>query len=182
MSIFTLSTGQRATGAVESAFAPTSFQIPNGTMALAMLEKCEKKSFTYDGEQVVFFNVDWKLLNSPFKGFSVRQKIDIYAEKAAKADRAKEMFMLLFKLCNVNPTASGPTENELFQLQHKVCGLRIMEWDLNGKQGNWVAELHPSIGFIEAVGTKMATKPASASMHNEINPPFMDDDVSALNF
>jgi hypothetical protein len=180
--MFTLSTGEKATGSADAAFAPQVFQIPNNTMALAMLEKCEKKSFTYDGQIVVFYNVDWKLINPPFKGFSVRQKIDIFAEKPAKADRAKEMFMLLFKLCNVNPTATGPTDNELFQLQRKVCGLKIQEWDLNGKTGNWVSELHPSNGFVEEVGVKMAPKPQVSSPMNEINPPFMDDDLSSLNF
>lgn len=182
MSIFTLSDGSKATGNADAAFAQQIFQIPNNTMALAMLEKCEKKSFTYDGEQVVFYNVDWKIMNAPFKGFSVRQKIDIYAEKPTKADRAKEMFMLLFRLCNVNPTPTGPTDNELFQLQRKVCGLKIQEWDLNGKTGNWVSELHDSKGFIEEIGTKMTPKSAPPKMNptqdfDELNSPMIDDDI-----
>ncbi len=178
MSMFTLSTGEKATGSADAAFAPQVFQIPNNTMALAMVDKCEKKSFMYDGNAVVFYQVEWKLMNAPFRGFSVRQKIDIFAEKSAKADRAKEMFMLLFKLCNINPTPTGPTDNELFQLQRKVCGLKIQEWDLNGKSGNWVSELHPANGFIEEVGVKMAPKPAQQSSFSEVNPPFMDDDIS----
>ena len=176
--MFTLSTGERARGVAEAAFAQQILHIPNNTFALAMIEKCEEKSFSYNGQDMRFFNVEWRLMNAPFKGTAVRQKIDIFSDNPAKADRAKEMFMLLFNLCNINPNPSGPTANDLYLLQKKICGLRIQEWELNGKTGNWVSELHPASGFVEELGIKMPSKePKISQAHDERNPPFEDSEI-----
>jgi len=184
MSFFTLSSGSVASGDPMAAFIADMSVIPNNSMVLATLEKCEVKEFR--GTKT--FSVTWKMLNL-FKNQIVRQKIDVFSDNEKKADRAKEMFMLIFKICNVNVQDKnhGPTPNELYQLERKVCGLRIREYSLVGddgvtREGNFVSELHDTKGFIEAVGEKMVAKetksrPNPTQDFDELNPPMIDDEI-----
>jgi len=178
MSFFTLSTGEIASGDADKAFNDFG-PIPHNTMALASLEGCMLND--YNGEKT--YKITWALLNDPFKNRIVRQNLKVFDLNPEKADKAKQMFMLLFNICKVNvlDKQRGPSEAELHQLKGKVCGIKIIEWKLDsGTEGNSASEIHPSIGFKEEAGTKRVHKPSSKPSYdyNEVNPPFMDDDIS----
>ena len=182
MSLFKLSTGQMAQGNPEDAFTPELTIIPNNTYALGVIEKLEQKKF----KEEWYYQVIWKLLNAPLANRIVAQKFYVNNENPGKADRAKEMFMLLHKLSRLPTeyTAFGPTEGDMIKFRGKVCGLLIREWQMNEKEGNFVAELHLPKDFHESVGVKLEPKRESkntaswTSKIDERNPPFLDDDIS----
>jgi hypothetical protein len=188
MSFFKLSNGQLAQGNPEDAFIPELTIIPNNSRALAVIEKLETKQ--YQNEQYQdehYYQITWKILNAPLANRIVQQKFYINSDNTNKADRAKEMFMLLHKLTQLptNYGESGPQEHDYIKFRGKVCGLLIREWQMNGKEGNFVSELHPSKDFVEAIGTKLPAKIASSNLgasnnFDERNPPFVDNDIPNL--
>ena len=176
MSYFRLSNGDIATGKKESAFLSDFGIIPNGTLALAAIERVEEKTF----QDEVLLQISWRLMNAPFANRIVTQKLKVGSANAATADRAKEMLLLIFETCRVTmqDMHQGPNSNDFMALQSKICGILIREWQMDGKEGNFVAEVHPSFGFLEAVGMKLEARKAAKSKSNlidERNPPFVDD-------
>jgi hypothetical protein len=66
------------------------------------------------------------------------------------------MLMRMYKLCAHKPTHSdAPTDNDLAPMKGKILGIKINEWQNNGKEGNYVGEVHALEGFVPAVGEKL---------------------------
>ena len=177
MNFLTLSTGGMPDGSAEHAHMQAFTIIPDGTMAAAMIKSIENKEFP---DSAPFIQVTWKLVNSDFKGNEVRQKLDIFNPDIKKSDRAKQMFMRLCILtgCEIQRA----TDDDLLQFKNKIIGIKIQEWQLNGKEGNWVSELHPAGGdFVAITGTKKEVVHTqgveSALTRNAAVHPGLTDDI-----
>lgn len=140
------------TGNASDAFAKSFKQIPDGTMALAKIE-----SFVHDEYQgVKSLVVNWVLTDGDFKGAKVTQKLKVIdpdprdKDPAKTRHRALNMMKLMYQLFNVKPKhANLPTNEDLAVFAGKAAGIKIRETEPNneGKQYNWVAEVHETKGF-----------------------------------
>ena len=138
-------------GSAADAFAKTFKQIPDGTMALARIESFVNAE--YQGNK--YLNVDWILTDGEFKGQKVSQKLKVYGDPIAKdpakaRHRALNMLKLMYQLFSIKPAhANAPSDSDLSIFIGKVAGLKIAETEPNqdGKQYNWVSELHEAKGF-----------------------------------
>ena len=94
---------------------------------------------------------------------------------------------LMYQLFNLNPKhANAPTDHDLAVFTGKIAGIKVRETEPNdqGRQYNWVAEIHDSKGFKcetgikkEVVHTKSAVE--TAFSRNTVN---MTDGLEDLPF
>ncbi len=92
------------------------------------------------------------------------------------------MFMRIFRCCGVKAPEMEPTSHELYLLEGKVCGIKVVEKtyvDRDGKdrEKNEIIEIHLSKDFHEEIGEKIIHAPKESKPHSEINMPFIEDDV-----
>lgn len=156
------------TGKAEDAFAKSFTQIPDGTMALARIETFINAE--YNGNR--YLSIDWLLTDGDFKGAKVNQKLKVYGDPMAKDSakarhRALNMLKLIYQLYQVKPKHSNdPTDTDLAVFVGKAAGIKIRETEPNaeGKQYNWVAEIHEAKGFKCETGIKLVVT------HTQVNP------------
>lgn len=151
MNDFWISDLGEITGKAEDAFAKTFTQIPDGTMALARIELFINAEF--NGNK--YLNITWLLTDGEFKGAKVEQKLKVYGDQRDKdpaktRHRALNMLKLIYQLYNTKPKhANPPTDQDLAVFHGKAAGIKIRETEPNdqGRQYNWVAEIHDPKGF-----------------------------------
>ena len=151
MSAFWESELGEITGNASDAFAKTFTQIPDGTMALAKIEAFVNKE--YEGNK--YLSISWLLTHGDFKGSKVEQKIKVYGDPrdrdpAKTRHRALNMLKLIYQLYNTKPKhANPPTDQDLAVFVGNAAGIKIRETEPNdqGRQYNWVSEIHDVKGF-----------------------------------
>ncbi len=147
------------TGSAADAFAKFKTQIPDGTMALARIESFINDE--YQGNK--FLKIEWVLTDGDFKGAVVEQKLKVYGDPLAKdparaRHRALNMLKLVYQLFNTKPKHSNPpTDQDLNVFVGKAAGIKIRETEPNdqGRQYNWVAEIHETKGFKSETGVSV---------------------------
>ncbi len=176
------------TGSASDAFAKTFTQIPDGTTALAKIESFLNSE--YNGNR--YLSVNWLLTQGDFKGQKVEQKLKVYGDPMAKDSakarhRALNMLKLIYQLFNAKPTHNGdPTDQDLAVFVGKTAGLKIRETEPNeqGRQYNWVSEIHEAKGFVCETGISVVvthtnrTQSSVDSMFSRQNNPHESVDVS----
>ncbi len=138
-------------GSADDAFAKSFTHIPDGTLALAKIESFVNAE--YNGNK--YLTIKWLLTGGDFKGNKVEQKIKVYGDAMAKdpakaRHRALNMLKLLYILYGVKPKHAGdPTDQDLSVFIGKSAGIKVRETEPNdqGKQYNWVAEVHDAKDF-----------------------------------
>ena len=141
-------------GSEDEAFAKSFKRVPDGTLALAKIESFVNAE--YQGN--TYLTIDWILTDGDFKGQKVNQKLKVFDSEPKAKHRALNMFKLLYQLFNMKPQSSeAPTDKELALFVGKVAGIKIRETEPNneGKQYNWVSEVHASQGFKSETGIKL---------------------------
>ena len=155
-------TGNEITGDPKSAFLQDFTVIPDGTLAVAVIDKFElvEKSDQY-GEKK-YYEIMWKITSPDFKGRVVSQKIKPFDGKPEAIDRNLNMMKLVMTLCQYKPThANAPSTDDLRPMIGKSAGIKIREWSMPKQdgsgmmEGNFVAEVHPAQGFQCEVGEKL---------------------------
>jgi hypothetical protein len=145
------------TGSAEDAFAKTFTRIPDGTMALARIEKF--KNDLNDRTNETFLSIEWLLTDGDFKGQKVTQKIKAFDSDPKARHRALNMLKLMYQLYDIKPKhANPPTDDDLKAFFGKTAGLKIRETEPDknsGKQYNWVSEVHAAKGFKCETGIKL---------------------------
>lgn len=156
MSFWSTSDNSKLTGEPDATFAKAVTVIPGGTQAPAMIKGFEIKSFSDSPE---FYQVTYLLLAGDFKGMEVWHKIHCSDLNPKKADRAKQMLMRLYKLCDLKPMhANAPSVEDLQPMQGKVIAIKIEEYKLpkadgGVAHGNWVSEIWAEGGLPTLSGT-----------------------------
>ena len=171
------------TGNASDAFAKSFTQIPDGTMALARIESFINSE--YNGNKYLIIN--WLLTDGDFKGSKVEQKIKVFGDPMSKDSakarhRALNMLKLIYQLYNVKPRHSGdPTDSDLSIFNGKSAGIKIRETEPNeqGRQYNWVSEIHDSKGFKSETGISFVVTHTNNSIRSQEN--FNGELNSALN-
>lgn len=134
-------------------------RVPDQSMALAKIESFVNEE--RNGEKYLL--ITWELTEGDFKGYKVRQKIKVWGDSRDKdpvktRHRALNMFKLLYQLFSMSPKhGDAPTDADLSLFAGKIAGLKIRETEPNaeGKQYNWVSEVHDAKGFKCETGTSI---------------------------
>lgn len=163
MSFWKSESGAQITGTPEKAFIQDFTTIPEGTRALSSIKKFEvvNKEATQYADAQKFIQITHKLVDGEFRNREVVQKIKCFDGKPEQIERAKNMLMLVMKLCDYRPSHSNePTTADLSEMVGKVVGIVIGEWSMpksDGSgmmEGNFVREVHKSEGFECETGVK----------------------------
>lgn len=172
------------TGNAEDAFAKSFKQIPDNTLALARINSFSNA----ENNGATYLNIEWHLIEGDFQGQKVNQKIKAFDQDPKVKHRALNMLKLIYMMFKVSPKSSNPpSDDELGVFNGKVAGIRIRETEPNdqGKQYNWVSEVHNSQGFesetgvrVEVTHTRESTDTAfSRNRVSESDLNKMDDDI-----
>lgn len=174
------------TGNAEDAFAKTFRQIPDGTTALAKIERFENAHHKDSGNK--YLNIDWVLTEGEFKGQKVSQKIKVFDRDAKVKHRALNMLKLIFQLFKVQPKHNNPpTDQDLAIFIGKIAGIKIRETEPNeeGRQYNWVSEVHNAQGFKCETGVKLIVTHHVSQQRDELmdnafarNPKYSGDNFA----
>ena len=148
-----------ATGDEKDAFAGGFTLIPENTTAIA-----EIQTATLVDDKDKYYEFTWQIIDGEHAGRKLWQKVQVFNKNADKAKRAKNMLMLLFRLCSITPPKGAPGDLDLMPFQGKLCSLLIRQWHIEGKEGNYVAEVHaadykPAVSVIDSAFSR---NPANA--------------------
>lgn len=152
MSDFWKSDLGEVSGSPEDAFAKMFTHIPDNTCAIARISAFLNKE--HNGFQ--YLEIEWMLTEGDYKGQKVNQKIKCINADSRDKDPAKtrhralNMLKLIYQLFNIKPKHTNiPTDQDLAMFLGKTAGIKIRETEPNdeGKQYNWVSEVHASQGF-----------------------------------
>jgi len=181
MSFWTSGTGNEIKGDAASAFTPDFTVIPDGTMAMAVIDKfslVEKKD--QFGDEKKYYEIVWKIISQDYKGRIVSQKIKPFDGRPEAIDRNLNMLKLVMTLCQFKPThANAPSSDDLRPMIGKSAGIKIREWSMPKQdgsgmmEGNFVSEIYPAQGFECEIGTKLEmvhTPPSSVDSAFSRNP------------
>lgn len=165
---FWKSTLGELSGTEQDAFSQSFRQIPDGTMALAKIDKFTNEEF--NGSK--YLKVDWLLTDGEFKGQHVFQKIHVFDTDEKKRHRALNMLMLVYRMFSMSPTSSNPpSDEELAIFKGKLAGIRIQETAPNdhGRQYNWVSQVKTCEGFVCATGESVIVTHMPSSLSSFAN-------------
>ena len=141
-------------GKPEDAYTRTFAIVPDGTMALAKIVKCEvinKNDFHY-------INIQWELAAGDFKGQHIFQRIKCFDNNPKVRHKALNMLKLIYTMFHVKPSHAGAPENkDLAVFAGKHAGLKIQEWSMPKQDGsmghgNFVSEVWDSKDFVSVTG------------------------------
>jgi hypothetical protein len=171
-------------GNSEDAFTRQFKIIPDNTMALAIIH-----NFINSKENApTYLDIEWKLIDGEFKGQIIHQKLKVFNSDEKIRYRALNMFKLLYKLFKLTPKhKNAPSDEDLSHFIGKIAGIKIRETEPNeeGRQYNWVSEVHEAAGFKSETGSKLVITHKinqinhfdSAFERNSAIPPITQDDV-----
>lgn len=120
--------------------------IPDNTDVLAAPD--EVKWDSYEGDQ--YISIRWTILKpSEYQNRKIFQKIKVFEQDKAKADKAKRMLAAIDANAGGMLRAAGvqPTDDLLVKaLTNKQMIIKLMVWEINDKKGNWVCAVSPKNG------------------------------------
>lgn len=192
MSFWKSRTGTSITGDEASSFAGNSGKfrsLPDNTIATAMIKNASLNE--YNGEKC--YQIVYGLVDGDFKGAEVKQRISPFDIDDKRAERNLNMFMRLFKLCDIKLTHDeAPTDIDMAPLRGKLLCIKIGNGIIQGQDRTWVREVHLS-GTLETITgntqirtvhpelpvmqTQSVNGVESALTRNKNVVPEMDDDI-----
>ena len=140
MSFYKTSTGQPITGDPEKAYGSGFSLIPPDTFAVASI----KSFLAVEDQYGQRYQIRWKIAEGHYKGRELSQNLYAFDQDKNRSDRAKEMIVLVFKLCNHKPThVKAPSNEDLAPLVGKLCTIKIDAYKgKDGQDRNLVSEVH----------------------------------------
>lgn len=167
MSLWNSEVGQ-ITGDAQEAFIHIFKQIPDGTRALAKINKFVNTTYKDKySQQLPCLEIEWLLIEGNFKGQKVKQKLKVFDNDANSKHRSLNMLMLLCRHFSVQPERiDPPSDQALVSFLGKVGGIVIGETDPwpDGRQFNYVTEVHLPAGFVSETGVKKIIERVPISM------------------
>ncbi len=152
MTFWKSQSGTKIDGSAENAHVGTFKVIPDNTTAAVTIKDIALKN--YEGDE--FYQAIYKIVDGDFKGSEVRHNIKCFVADKKKRDREVNMLMRLYKICEKEIPNHQPEGNDLLQLKGCLLGVKIQEWFMDGKEGNWISEIH-ALGdnFVSESGKKV---------------------------
>ena len=137
--------------------------IPDNTNAHAYIKDATWKE--YEGER--YINIQWGILKpDEFKNRVVFQKLKVNESDRDKRIRAINMLYAIdFNAGVTLPKSKDPTDTDLAKcLQKAMMGIKIKKWEMEGREGNWIAAVAAS---------KKSKKPDPVP----VDDPDVEDDI-----
>lgn len=162
------------TGSANDAFVKDFTRVPNNTMALAKISDVTMPEF--GSSQVI--EIVWILQDTEYSGALVRQKLKCWDMDERARFRALNMLKYLYDLFGVEPLQWDPTVQDLMTFVGRRAGIRVLETKPNkdGKQYNWVSEVHNARDFKSASGKYLETV-VKTHVNGQYNTVDMDADI-----
>lgn len=123
--------------------------IPNNTEAIATIVDANWREF--DGNE--YIEIKWQIVApAQYANRVIFQKLKVLDQDSAKSSKAQKMLLA------INYNAGGrlhelrerPDDMDLKKsLQYKLMNIKILLWEFNDKQGNWIGAVKPKQALAE---------------------------------
>src|SRR5690606_8571900 len=108
------------TGQPDDAFTKVFSIIPDGTSAIAKIEKMTNQDFM--GAKTI--NIEWVIVKGDFKGRKITHKLKVFDEDNKKRHRALNMLKLIYSMFNDKPEGTeAPSDKDFLKLVGKEAGI-----------------------------------------------------------
>lgn len=166
MSFFTPRSDMKIDGSEKNANIGTFTIIPDGTTAPALIKSVELEEFD-DGTHI--YKATLSLQDGDYKGQNVFMNMKCFDKNPKKRDRAVNQLLRLYKLCHKKPEHSlAPKNEELMILRDNIIGIEVGQWDMDGKQGNFIRGTYPyDADFETKTGEYIEPKTAAPEPRHE---------------
>lgn len=158
--------------------------IPDKTNCLALLHSAAWKD---DQKGNSYINIRWDVMqHEAFKGTVIFQKLWVEDDDPNASDPAKKRDKALRMLAAIDANAGGklarkgkkPTDDDLaVALTNKQMMIKVMLWEIDGKEGNWIAAVGPKGGSMSVTAPKDEPKKAARKPERQPFDEDLDDDV-----
>ena len=145
MSFWQTRNGKEVDGSERNTFESSFSLIPDGTTAPAIITKFEYREYdnSRTGSKDRMYQITWKLIGGDFANRQVWQKLYPFDHDADKQARNLNMMKRIFMLANFELNHDdAPSTEDLYPLINKQMGIKIRVWQMEGKEGNRVSEVH----------------------------------------
>ena len=119
--------------------------IPDETTCNAMISGCEIKTASQEFGGERFVNIQWTVLApTVYANIKVNQKIKLFDHDGAKFDKALDMFAAIDKNATGGKLIDAgvePTDYSMAVLLNAQMQIKVMKWELSGREGNWVSKV-----------------------------------------
>lgn len=181
MSFWNTSDGNDVTDSVEKEYDGGGFPIiPEKTNCLALLH-----SAAWDKNQQGdrYIKIRWDIQkHEAYKGFVIFQKLWVKDDDPYAKDPSKKRDGALRMLAAIDANAGGklaragrePDDDDLaMALTNKTMMVKVMVWEIDGKEGNWISAVGPKGGAMSV--TEPEEAPRAKARKPETKKPFDDD-------
>jgi hypothetical protein len=181
MSFWTTSTGEDAAANAEKEYdiGGGDFPvIPDGSNVLAFIDEAK---WDKDRDFNEYISLRWNVEKpEAYEGARVWQKLWVddldpnHKNPESKRDKAIKMLATIDSNCGGKLVKKGgkPTNDELaLALTNRQMVIKCMVWEMNGKEGNWVAAVSPKdkeLSVAEGAPARKKAPPANAKLDDDI--------------
>ena len=136
---------------VDGNFDSAIVNIPDGTVAPALIEECKWESYTdqVTGIEATFIKATWSIVDGEYQNRKVFQKIKVMDEKQSTKERALQMLAAIDANAGGKVMAAGCMPDDML-LSMSLCNvpmnITISVWEMNGKSGNYIT----AVGRLQA--------------------------------
>lgn len=183
MSFWNTSDGNDVTDSVEKEYdgGGGGFPIiPEKTNCLALLHSAAWDK-NKDGDR--YIKIRWDIQkHEAYKGSVIFQKLWVKDDDPNAKDPSKKRDSALRMLAAIDANAGGklaragrePDDDDLaMALTNKAMMVKVMVWEIEGKEGNWISAVGPKGGAMSVTEPEEAPRPKSRKP--ETKKPFDDD-------
>ena len=134
--------------------------INGGTNSISVIHKFEWKD-AFNTNDPRYIQVTFKLTDTSFKDCFAYCKIHINDKDEKKRQKGANLFSRFYALCNIQPPAHLPTDQDLAFFQGQALGIEVSYWLMQDKHtkvwsdGNWVGSIFPTTGFVSFDGKEV---------------------------
>ena len=134
--------------------------INGGTNSIAVIHKFEWKD-AFNPNDPRYIQVTFKLTDTSFKDCFARCKIHINDSDPKKRQKGANLFSRFYALCNIQPPAHLPTDQDLAFFNGQALGIEVSYWIRQDNatkvwsDGNWVGSIFSTTGFVSCDGKEL---------------------------
>lgn len=152
--------------------------IPNNTEAIATITDVTWREF--NGEE--YIEIKWQIVSpSQYANRLIFQKLKVLDPDSDKSSRAQKMLLAINYNANGNlhELRERPDDMDLKKaLQYKLMNIKILVWEFNGKEGNWIGAVKPKQALkSEPINTVQQPTPKAEPVVNIEYIPDEDEEI-----
>lgn len=160
---------------VDGSFDMNTQNIPDGTIAKALIEEAKWESYTplegtNAGIEQTFIKCTWAIVEGDFSGRKVFQKMHVQDQDQSKAQRALQMLAAIDANAGGKVMAAGTIPDDMMlgvSITNIPMMITINEWSIGNNSGNYVSAVSRAQAPVQVMSQGQAINQAVNNVQNQ---------------